>query len=60
MTEQKHPNPQLPFVRKLCAHLSEDELQEAEASFRRYVEIARGIHERIRHENEHAPRFDKS
>jgi|GEM_PF-6011396 len=40
-----HKPPQIPFIRKLCAHLSEKEIEEAEARFMRYVEICRGIAE---------------
>jgi hypothetical protein len=59
MKEPKHLGPQLPFVRRLCGHLSEHEIQEAEASFWRYVEIVRRIHERINREEVSPPRFDK-
>ena len=40
--------PELPFVRKLCAHLPEDEIQDAEARFMRYVAICMEIAESIR------------
>ncbi len=39
-------NPEFPFIRELCAHLSEEEIQEANESFWRYTEIVRGIFDR--------------
>lgn len=50
MHQQNRKTPELPFIRRLCGHLSEQELVEAEASFWRTVEIVRGIHERIERE----------
>ncbi len=55
MSEQEE-HQQIPFIRKLCTHLSEEELIEAEARFWRYVDIVRRIHER---EQQEACRFDK-
>ena len=37
--------PQLSFIRKLCVHLSEQEIEEAEARFMQYVTICREIAE---------------
>ncbi len=54
----KHPN--LSFIHERCTHLSEDELQEAEASFWRYVEIVRHINDRIEAERGARQRFDKT
>lgn len=31
--------PKLPFIRKICAHLPEDELRAAEIRFTRYIHI---------------------
>lgn len=46
--------PELPFIRKLCAHLPEDEIQAAEARFMRYVALCREIAER-----KHSEGFDR-
>jgi len=40
-----HKPQQIPFIRKLCAHLSEEEIEEAEARFMQYVAICRDIAE---------------
>ena len=50
MSENHRPHQPLPFIRELCAHLSDEEIEAAEASFWRYVDIVRGIHERIERE----------
>jgi len=34
----------IPFVRKLCAHLSEKEIEEAEERLRQYIRFAFRIH----------------
>ena len=56
--DKETPQP-IPFIRELCAHLSEENLQEAEASFWRYLDIVRSIHERLKHEATPTDRFDK-
>ncbi|MBN4046442.1 hypothetical protein JYU02_00410 [bacterium AH-315-P15] len=38
------------FIRELCAHLSNDEINEAEENFWRYVETVRGIYLRLERE----------
>lgn len=60
MNEQHRKRPELPFIRRLCAHLPEHEILEAEASFWRTIEIVRGIHERVSREEKAGARFDKS
>lgn len=52
MHQHHQKTPELPFIRRMCGHLSEQEIVEAEASFWRTVEIVRGIHERIKRERE--------
>lgn len=36
----------IPFVRRLCAHLSEEEIEEAEERWRQYIALAVQIHRR--------------
>ena len=40
----------IPFVRKLCAPLGEEEIREAEQRFAQYARIVIGIFERIERE----------
>ena len=37
------PRPPITFIRKLCEHLAEPELQEAERRFWQYLELVRDI-----------------
>lgn len=39
--------PQIPFIRELCAHLPDDEIEAAEARFMRYVAVCKGIAESV-------------
>lgn len=39
--------PKLPFIRKLCAHLPEKEMQAAEARFISYIELCIDIGSRL-------------
>lgn len=50
--------PQIPFIRKLCAHLSDDEIEAAEARFMSYVAVCRGIAESMI-DKDKAEGFDK-
>lgn len=53
-------NDNFPFIRELCADLDEKELQEAEATFRGYIETVFRIHERIRREKDASRVFDSN
>ncbi|MDD5226979.1 MAG: hypothetical protein PHV97_07360 [Candidatus Omnitrophica bacterium] len=37
---------EIPFIRKRCPHLNEEELKEAEELFRDYIRLCLEIHER--------------
>lgn len=54
-------SPPIPFIRKLCAHLPEKEIEAAEVRFLEYVEICREIAEEVvdRELREEAEDFDK-
>ena len=41
--DKKRP---IPFVRRLCAHLSDEEIEEAEENLRKYIRLALQIHRR--------------
>jgi len=41
--DKKRP---IPFVRRLCAHLSEEEIEAAEERMRQYITLALQIHSR--------------
>jgi len=51
--------PQIPFIRKLCAHLSDKEIEEAEVRFLRYVAICEQIAQ-AEFEEKREANFDKS
>ena len=38
---------QIPFIRELCKHKTEQEIQEAEENFRRYLFLIKRICERV-------------
>jgi len=46
--KKSHDKRPIPFVRKLCAHLSEKEIEEAEERLRQYIRLALQIHGRRR------------
>jgi|GEM_PF-2044807 len=41
---------QIPFIRELCKHKTEEEIQEAEENFRRYLAVVKDIFERLERE----------
>jgi hypothetical protein len=60
-----HKKPPLVFIRELCAGLTEEEINEAEERFWRYLEIVRRIAIHIEQKKnsppkDTPPRFDKS
>jgi hypothetical protein len=55
-----NPPPKLPFIRKLCAHLPEEEILAAEARFIRYVEICIEIGARLPVDEDLGSDFDSS
>jgi hypothetical protein len=50
---KRRSRPPLMFIRKLCADLPEEQINEAEERFWRYLEIVRQVVE------DHSERFDK-
>lgn len=52
--------PPIAFIRKLCAHLSESDIQEAEERFWEYLELLRDIVLRRQQGGNPQSRFDKS
>ena len=44
--KQKSKKKPIPFIRKLCSHLSEKEIERAEERFREYIRLAIRIHSR--------------
>lgn len=54
MTESKGSNNQILFIRELCKHKTEEEIQEAEENFRRYISLVKRICERLEDEEDEA------
>lgn len=46
------PNNQIPFIRELCKHKTEEEIQAAEENFRRYLLLIKRICERLEQEED--------
>lgn len=61
MTQTENNPTTLPFLTKLCAHLSDEDMRAAEDRFWGYVDIVRRIHERVETEQVNlSGRFDKA
>ena len=51
MSILKDGNSQILFIRELCKHKTEEEIQEAEENFRRYLLLVKRICERLEQED---------
>ena len=49
----------IPFIRELCKHKTEAEIQEAEENFRRYLRLVKRICERLELEEQAKSEVDK-
>jgi hypothetical protein len=52
MSISKENNHQIPFIRELCKHKTEEEIQAAEENFRRYLLLVKRICERLEREED--------
>ncbi|MBS1619284.1 MAG: hypothetical protein JST76_12240 [Bacteroidetes bacterium] len=50
----------IPFIRELCRNRSEEEIREAEQTFRRYLRLVRRICERLEREEVERQKLDKN
>ena len=52
MNTLKEDDSQIPFIRELCKHKTEEEIREAEENFRRYLLLIKRICERLEQEED--------
>ena len=58
--QKEKPLRPIPFIRELCKHKTEVEIEEAEENFRRYLRLVKSICERVERENRDSEGFDSS
>lgn len=58
--KQDKPLKPIPFIRELCKHKTEAEIEEAEENFRRYLRLVKSICERVERENRDREEIDSS
>jgi hypothetical protein len=59
MSTLKESNNQISFIRELCKHKTEEEIQAAEENFRRYLMLIKRICERLQREEMENQLVDK-
>jgi transcription initiation factor TFIIIB Brf1 subunit/transcription initiation factor TFIIB len=59
MSVSKENGNQIPFIRELCKHKSEDEIRAAEENFRKYLLLIKRICERLELEEDPKQSVDK-